>query len=129
MNRVALYDNQHYIDREWGGSHPGERLCTLDFERVVVSARFKTAGGDGTVRLTLWGSNNDREPPELGAVLVPSQVSFGAAYKAGEVQLTASAGIVVVCWRDLPKWVVARVDCNDGLTGAGSELRVCMIGA
>jgi hypothetical protein len=129
MNKLSLYDHQHYIDRGWGGVADGEPIDCTNFHELVVTVRWKTAGGLGIAAVRALGTNLDQDAHQLGAVLPPCAASEGCALSDGGAhQQNMPGGLVVAVWRNLPKWVVVRVECLNGTDGEGSALRVAVLG-
>jgi len=130
MNKIVLYDSQHYIDREYGGGADGTPIDCSFFTELVVSVRWKTAGGNGMVRVRVFGSNVDQDAHQLLCPLPPQpSASYNTRVGDCEVQQDGLYGQLVAVWRGLPKWCAARIDCGaSGISGEGSSLRVAVLG-
>jgi hypothetical protein len=96
---VSLYDNQHYIDSQWGGSPEGEPIDCTYLRELTVTVKWKTAA-----------------------------TSYGTTVEYSAVQQHGLNGQLVATWRDLPKWCGVRVECVEGTQGEGSALRVAVLG-
>jgi hypothetical protein len=127
-NRITLYDLQHYIDTQWGGSPEGVPIDCTHIRELVVTVKWKTAGEAGIAHVRVLGTNLDQDAHQVALVLQPSASSHDTTIGGGVVQQTGLNGQLVATWRDLPKWCVVRVDCLNGLVGEGSALRVAVLG-
>jgi hypothetical protein len=126
---VSLYDNQHYIDSQWGGSPEGEPIDCTYLRELTVTVKWKTAGGKGAVRVLVRGSGLDQDAHQLAIVLQPpAATSYGTTVEYSAVQQHGLNGQLVATWRDLPKWCGVRVECVEGTQGEGSALRVAVLG-
>lgn len=126
---ISLYDHQHYIDTQWGGSPEGEPIDCTHLRELTVTAKWKTAGAAGTIRVLVRGSGLDQDAHQASIVLQPpDSTSYGTTVEHSAAQQQGLNGQLVATWRDLPKWCVVRVECLDGTQGEGSALRVAVLG-
>lgn len=129
-HQLRLYDAQHYIDTQWGGAPEGVPIDCIGFDRLTVTVRWKTAGGDGILLVRVLGTNIDQDAHQMTPAmsLSPASSSLGTMLGDCVVQQLGSSGQLVATWRDLPSWCVVHVDCLNGLSGEGSALRVAVLG-